>query len=365
MGIYEELGVRPLINARCILGRYGDSLTEPAVLDAMVEAAQSHVSMVELNEAVSQKLADMTGNEAAMVCAGAAHGGQIAIAGCMTGLDEGKRAQLPDTTGMCNEVVMKQFWSEAVVIHPTGCKVVRIEGEDDREIEESLSRAITDQTAAIFTAASHRQSSLSLPIAVEVGKARGVPVIVDAAYDLPPKENLWYYTKELGVDAVIFSGGKALRGPSSTGLIVGRKEIVDSCRSHARPNGGVGFASKVGKEEVVGLYVAVKRLLEEGEEDRYQRYRRQMDYIEAELGNIPFLGLSRHEHGSWGDEFGVALHFEEGAPFTGVRSYLAEGTPYIELSSQFADLFVCVSTLKDGDEVPVVEELKKALAVRA
>ncbi|MEE3338990.1 MAG: aminotransferase class V-fold PLP-dependent enzyme [Candidatus Latescibacterota bacterium] len=118
---------------------------------------------------------------------------------------------------------------KAVVIYPTGCKVVRIEGDDDRAIEDSLIAAITDQTAAIFTVASHRKSSLPpLPIAVEIGKARGVPVMVDAAYEIPPKENLWYYTKEVGVDAAIFSGGKALRGPSSTGLIVGRKEIVVS-----------------------------------------------------------------------------------------------------------------------------------------
>ena len=199
---------------------------------------------------------------------------------------------------------------------------------------------------------------------MEIGKARGVPVMVDAAYEIPPKENLWYYTKEVGVDAAIFSGGKALRGPSSTGLIVGRKEIVVSCRFHARPNGGVGFASKVGKEEVVGLYAAIKRLLEVGEEDHYARCGRQMDYIESELKDMPFLHLTRHEHGSWGDEFGVALHIEEGSPYKDVRAFMAEGTPYIELSSQFDALFVCVSTLKDGDEVVVVEKSKKALAVR-
>lgn len=88
MSIYEELGVRPLINARCILGRYGDSLTDPAVLAAMAEAAKSHVSMEELHEVVGVRLAELTNNEAAMVCAGAAHGGQIAIAGCMTGVNE-------------------------------------------------------------------------------------------------------------------------------------------------------------------------------------------------------------------------------------------------------------------------------------
>lgn len=266
---------------------------------------------------------------------------------------------------MRNEVIMAGFWSEALLVYPTGCKVINIQGPGAENLEKTLYAAINDRTAAIFTAASHRRAGLPLPMAVEAGRVHGVPVIVDAAYDLPPKENLWYYTRELGVDAVIFSGGKALRGPSSTGFVLGKMEIIAATRDHARPEYGVGFAGKVGKEEIVGLYTAVKRLIEVGNEDNYKRYRMQMDYLTDQLKHAPYLKIVRHEHGSWGDDFGLALHFSADAPVShkAVYDFCASGTPYIELGSAHGDIFVCVSTLNPGDEKIVALRLRQALSI--
>lgn len=362
MGIYEELGVRRLINARCILGRYGDSLTHKAVVDAMCEASESNVSMWELHEAVGRRIAELTQNEAGMVCAGAAHGGQIAIAGCMTGVDEDKRRRLPDTTGMRNEVIMRGRWPEDMVILQTGAKVVEIEGKTEQELADTLKAAITERTAAIFMWGRHRTASIPIPLAVEIGHAHNVPVIIDAAYDIPPKDNLWYYTKTLGVGAVIFSGGKALRGPASTGFVVGRRDIVESCQFHVRPHSGIGLASKIGKEELVGLYVAVKLLVEQDEAALHERYRQQIAYIIAQLAEIPHLRSQPIEHGVWGDDFGVNLFVDGKVDLADGRLYEActEGSPYIEVGDRGKGVYVCVSTLKPGEERIVAERVREA-----
>ena len=365
MGIYEELGVRRLINARCVLSDYGDSLTRKRVLEAMCEAAECNVNMPELHEAVGQRLARLTHNEAAMVCAGAAHGGQLAIAGCMTGLDEDKRDRLPDTAGMRDEVIMHKRgrWPEDRVIRQTGAKVVEISGQTSDQIEVALSEAISERTVAIFLWGRQRQAPIPIPLAVEIGHSHKVPVIVDAAYELPPKENLWFYTQDLGVDAVVFSGGKTLRGPGSTGFVVGRKDIVDGCRFHARPEYGIGYAGKVSKEEVVGLYVAVELLLEEDASALHTRYRKQMEYIVGQLQDIPHIRLEPMEHGIWGDDFGVHLHVDSaaGLPPMLLQRTCVTGDPYIEIGPRGTGIFVCVSSLKPGDEKVVAARVRRAL----
>jgi seryl-tRNA(Sec) selenium transferase len=150
-----------------------------------------------------------------------------------------------------------------------------------------------------------RRSRIPVKLAVSVARPHGVPVIVDAAYELPPRENLWYFTRELGADLAIFSGGKGLRGPASTGLIVGRRDLIQACCFNRSYASKPAVAAKIGKEEIAGLYTAVKSLVQQDERELIEIYRRRMCQFESELRGIPGVQLERLEHGAWADQFGV------------------------------------------------------------
>jgi L-seryl-tRNA(Ser) seleniumtransferase len=336
-------------------------MVEP-ILDAMLEAARSYVNIYELQDRVGKRIASMTHNEAAFVSCGAASGLLLAVAGCMTGLDDEKRKILPNTRDMKNQVIMhrKGRFPEDFAVQQTGATIVEIGGENDRQVADELASAITDRTAAILIMTFGGKSEIPIPLAVDIGRARGVPVIVDAAYGVPPKENLWYFTKELSVDAAIFSGGKGLLGPASTGLVLGRRKVIEGCIFNSYPDCFIGRPMKVGKEEMVGVYAAVKHLLERDEMAITERYVQQMGYIISHLGSIPHVTLTPETHGPWADNFGVLVSVDGAA--TGLNEgdlYRAcvERPPYIEVGPRGVGVYINVSTLKIGEERIVVSRL--------
>lgn len=263
MGLYEALGVRPVINASATLTRLGGSLMPPEVQAAMAEAARCFVRLDELQQRVGEQIAALTRNEAAYVSAGAAAGLALATAACTAGKDPDAIRQLPDLTGLKNEVIIHRTHRNGYdhAVRQVGVRVVEI-GSPEGTTREELERAISSQTAAIFwfQGAMTGQGDLPLPVVIEVAKARGVPVIVDAAAQLPPVSNLWAFT-EMGADLAIFSGGKDLRGPQSSGLILGRRDLIEACALNGNPHHSIGRPMKVGKEEMAGLLAAVQRYL--------------------------------------------------------------------------------------------------------
>ena len=205
----------------------------PEVTAAMAEAASHCVDMAELQAHASQVIAGVTGAEAGYVASGAAACLTLATAACVTGLEPGRMARLPDTTGMKNEVVVvrsqRNFYDHAV--RAAGVRLVevglpdRYAGAGVRDAEGwEIADAITDRTAAVFYVA---DAAARPPLAevVKVAHAAGVPVIVDAAAQLPPQANLRRFI-EIGADLVAFSGGKALNGPQGTGILAGRRDLV-------------------------------------------------------------------------------------------------------------------------------------------
>ena len=365
MDIYEELGVRRLVNARAILGRYGDSLPSQAVIDAMNDAATSHVYMAELRGSIHRRIAEMTDNEAAMVCSGAACGCMLSVAACMTGFNQEKKDQLPNTDGLRNEVIMHKEgrWHEHVSIRPTGVSVREIGGANRKDIETELERALTDRTAAILMCSFARELMIPLDIAVAVGRARGIPVIVDAAYEVPPKENFWYFNQEMGVDLAIFSGGKAVCGPASTGIVVGRKDLIAACELNDRQNGGIGLSCKVGKEELVGIYVAIRELLQRDKRAVERDCLSRIKELREKLSAFPFLGFEVVEHGRWGYDFGLRILFDADRKSTHVKVVTAcrNQNPPIEVSTGSNYVYICVSTLKRSDDDLVASRLINAL----
>jgi len=242
---YEELGIRPVINAAATLTALGGSRLAPPVAAAMAEAGRNLIDLPALQTAVGRRLADLTGNEAGHVSSGAWAGIVQCVAACLVGADPERARALPSLDGLDRtEVVVfpsqRKGYEEAIRV--TGARIT------DR---------VGPRTACVLWFAGARFSE-GAPSLEEVVRDAGVPVIVDAAAQIPPISSLWHYTKELGADAVIFSGGKGLRGPQSTGMVLGRQEIIAGCRANSSPNYGVGRGMKVGKEELMGLLAAVE-----------------------------------------------------------------------------------------------------------
>ncbi len=267
MTSYRDLRLRPLINAYATVTKYGGSLMPPEVLTAMGEAARAFVDLAALQRSVGQRLAELTRNEAAYVTSGAAAG--IMLSGAAAVLRKHPEAlhALPDLARCACEaiVIEKQRNPYDYAIKQVGLTMIEIEAG-----KAALQAAINDKTACVFwfpgrLADDH---ALQLDEVIAIAGAHALPVIVDAAAQLPPVENLWRFTG-MGAALAIFSGGKDLRGPQSSGLMLGSAELIDLIRPISNPNHGFGRPLKVGKEEMMGLLAAVERYLELDHEARH------------------------------------------------------------------------------------------------
>ncbi len=256
------LGARPVLNAAATLTVLGGGRLPDEVLRAMTDASQTQVDMHELFVLAGEELARLTRNEAAFVTCGAASAIAHAVMACVTAGDPASIASMPGGEGLRTQVVMHcaQRIPYDRVVELVGCSIRQI-GNAVQTFEWELERALDDRVACVvWVAGSHMPpASLSLERTVAIAHARGVPVIVDAAAQLPPVSNLWHFTREVGADLAAFSGGKALRGPQASGLLVGRADLVAAARANGTPNQRLLRSLKVGKEEIAGLVAAVRR----------------------------------------------------------------------------------------------------------
>src|SRR5438309_5552629 len=289
-GVYQKLGVRPIIHGAGTTTRYGGSLMRPETIEAMREAARAFVNIDELNDAAGIAIARMLGAEAAFVTGGAAAGLVLQAAACMTGDDTAKAARLPDTTGMKNEFIIQRahrfMYDQAFRV--AGGILVEI-GIGRRTAPYELESAINTKTAAVVYLVSPFTSPpgiLQFEEVCEIAHRHGVPVVVDAASMLPPRENLFKYVR-LGADLVNVSGGKGIRGPQSTGILAGRKDLIRAAVLNSSPNQGVGRAAKTSKEEIVGLVTALELFLAEDEEAEMNRYQEICTSIVDALSDTP------------------------------------------------------------------------------
>ena len=314
LNVYERLGVRTIINAKGPATRLSGGLMAAEVASAMQEATQYCVDMTELQTRASAIIAEITGAEAGCVTSGAAAGLLLGTAACVAGLDPAKMNRLPDTSGMPNEVVMvrsqRNLYDHA--IRAVGVKLVevglpdRYSGAGIRDAEPwEIADAIGENTACVFYVA-HPQSRPALKDIAKVARAAGIPVLVDAAAQVPPIENLWRFIEE-GADLVAFSGGKAIGGPQGSGILCGRRDLVASAalqnldqdiffeqwnpppglfeKSKLRglPQHGIGRPCKVGKEQVVGLLVALQRFTHDSVETQHLQYQQLLQHLLEQL----------------------------------------------------------------------------------
>jgi D-glucosaminate-6-phosphate ammonia-lyase len=316
MDFYQRLGLRRVINARSYSTKAGGSLMSDAVIQAMKEAAESFVRIEDLQEAASRVIAEITGAEAGYVTSGAAAGLTLGMAACMAGLDSLKMNRLPDTQGMKNEVVIQRSHRNDYdhALRAAGARVVEV-GFNYATFPYELEQAIGDKTAAVFFLAGIAERSLPLEQVIEIAHSHNVPVIMDAAAELPPPENLRKFISH-GVDLVAFSGGKHIGGPQATGILCGRRELILSVAlqhqdmdvfpetwpwRHLISNGtvmgpphhGIGRGLKVGKEEIAGLITALKNYSNRDFEAELQTWQQRIKTLVRGLEGVP--GLSpRH-----------------------------------------------------------------------
>lgn len=280
--VYRRLGIRPVINGVGVVTRLGGSIMPPEVVHAMEEASRCFVPLDELQIKAGEKLAELLSIPAALVTAGCASAITVATAACVAGGDISKLSRLPDTTGMKNEVIQikAQINEYEAQIRLVGAKIIYVENRQE------LDKAINERTAMLFFLnTADTDSPIHRDEWIRVGKERNVFTFDDAASDVPPAAHLSEYVHQ-GFDLVGISGGKALLGPQCSGLLLGRKDLVDTARHAISPNAGIGRGMKVGKEEIIGLLAAVERYLKVDHEAEHREMKGRVNYIIHALANV-------------------------------------------------------------------------------
>ncbi|HET6177083.1 MAG TPA: hypothetical protein VFE61_09140 [Candidatus Sulfotelmatobacter sp.] len=276
--VYTRLGVKTVINCRGTWTYLSGSLEFPEVRQAQVEAAQHFVNVLELQRAVGRRLSELTGAESGIVTSGAAGAMAAATAGCMAGTDDKYIWQLPDTTGLKHEVIMmggRSAFDSAIRL--TGAKLVLVFSTDE------LSNAINENTAMIYTTDLGEKLQKELAIA----KDRKIPMLLDDAAGIPPADNAKLYAK-MGLDLYCFSGGKGLCGPQCSGLLLGRKDLIEAALLNCSPReGAVCRPMKVGKEEIIGCLTALETWLKLDDKKLYAEWNGRVDRIRKLVDTVP------------------------------------------------------------------------------
>ncbi|MBI2687036.1 MAG: aminotransferase class V-fold PLP-dependent enzyme [Acidobacteria bacterium] len=393
MGIYDDLGVRTIINAKGPSTRVSGGLLAPEVTKAMTEAAAHCVDMAELQAGASKVIAGITGAEAGIVTSGAAAGLLLGTAACMTGLEPGRMARLPDTTGMKNEVIMarsqRNFYDHAV--RTTGARIVevglpdRVAGAGVRDAEGwEISDAIGPATAAVVYVASG-SSRPALEEVVRAAHGKNVPVLVDAAGQLGPVSNLKKFIAA-GADLVTFSGGKAIGGPQGSGILCGKRDLImsailqsldldidwaqwsppasliDKDRLVGLPPHGIGRACKVGKETIVGLLVALQRFVAEQEETRRAVFLARVEKISNALSRLRNASVTVRD--GMTPKLALIVNPTHAKTAMEICVALQNGTPSIHVDpSQAAGgiLVINPSCMADADVAPLTQRVRELL----
>lgn len=376
MNVYAELGVEPIINAAGTLTRLSGSLMPPEVTDAMAAASRSFVDMEELHIAAGSRIAELVAVEAAHVCASASAGISLMAAACMAGSDRKRIRRLPNTEGMIHKFVVQSAHRNPFdqALRLAGGEFLEIAADAD-ELGSVLHEG---DIAAIYYTLAWFCTGEALPLAKVAGMGHdaGVPTIVDAAAEVPPMEHLARFVNA-GADLVTFSGGKAIRGPQSSGLILGQQDLVEACRLNDCPNMGVGRTMKTGKEDIVGLVKAVELYVAKDHAVEMAVWERRVAHVLGALTGLPCVRTCRqfpygegqqipHAAVSW-DEEALGIGYEE------VARKLRAGKPRIAVqvisrrrygstAPGGGELRVHPHTLREGEEMVVAQRLRELLA---
>lgn len=364
--LFKELGVRTFINAAGTYTFMTGSLMHDEVVEAIQAASKEFCLLDELQDKVGEKIAAMVHAEAAVVTAGAFSGLTLGLAGVLTGTDveKVKKLPFPEANGMKCEVICQRAhdidYNHALM--NAGCRMVMV------DTVQELESAINDKTALLFFLNIEAdKGQIKHEEFVALGKKHGIPTAIDMAADVPPVSNLWRFN-DMGFDFVVVSGGKAIKGPQSAGILMGKKNIIAGARLSMPPRGyNVGRGMKVNKEEIIGMYVALEHFMSMDHDKEFKRWESAIAHIENAVKNtngvstrvfVPKLGnITPTLEVSW-DPSIIKMSTKD------LQEKLRNGNPSIEVISQKQNsINITVWVMKPGQEKVVAKKLKEALAV--
>jgi len=363
--LFKELGIRTFINAAGTYTAMTGSLMHDYVVETIQDASLQFCMLDEVQDKAGEKIAALVHSEAAVVTSGAFSAMTLGLAGILTGMDQKKVEQLPhlEGTDMKSEVIIQKA-HEIVYNHAlknTGCRLIYV------ETREQLEAAISEKTALLhFLNIEADKGQIRHEEWVAIGRKHGIPTSIDIAADVPPVSNLWKFN-DMGFSFVAISGGKAIRGPQSAGLLMGKKEIVAAARLSMPPRGfNIGRGFKVNKEEVLGMYVALESYIHQDHDKEWKEWEAATAVIHQAVKpvkgvtteiKVPALGnITPTLHISW-DPQTVKLTGKD------LQERMRNGEPSIEVGDvQERQIAVTVWMLKPGQEKIVATRLREELS---
>ena len=360
--LFKELGIRTFINARATLTMMTGSLMQDEVIEAINNSSKRYCMLDELQDKVGAKIAELCHAEAATVTSGAFSAIMLGTAGVLSGNDPAKAAMIPhlEGSGMKTEVILQKGHNIGYYQAIKNCGVTMVWVET----REDLDRAINSKTAMMaFMNCNTNAGQIKHKEWLEVAKKNNIPALIDIAADVPPIENFWKFN-DMGFDLVCLSGGKAIRGPQSSGVLMGRKDLIAAARINASPRGStIGRGHKVNKEEILGLYVAIEKFIRTGDEE-WKFWLKQIAHIENAVKNIksvktrvfvPELANSTPNlEISW-DPAILAVTGKE------IQERLSKGEPGIELNAGKNNISLVTFIMVPGEEKIVAARIKEEL----
>ncbi len=369
--IYEELGVRPVINAQGNRTLLGGGTPAPEIRAMMDDAEQYYVNMSELMHAVGERISQMLDVDAALVTSGCSAALAYAAAACMTGDDTERIERIPDTSDMPNEIIIQRQlrikYDRCMTI--PGGRLIEI-GDEDRTTAAQMESAIGPNTAAIhYLAPGDSPGALPLQTVIDIGHSRSVPVIVDAAGEVYPTDLLSRYVK-MGADLVAY-GAKYFGAVNSSGILTGREDLVNVARSHsfigfeASPVRSFGRPMKVDRQEVIAVYGALRAWLTMNHEDRIAEYEVRTERLRARLADIDGVALNELDDSGPVEGLTVTVDAEAtGQTGAEVVEKLRAGNPSIWVREHDSDnrFSIRMLTLGEGQEFIIADRLRQIFA---
>ena len=359
--ILKELGIRTFVNAAGTYTAMTASLMHDEVVETIKQGAKKFAMLDEVQDKVGEKIAELCHAEAATVTAGCWSALVLGTAGVLTGMDMKKVAQLPDVTGMKSEVIVQKGHNIGYVHALTNTGAIIVEIETVQELE----KAINEKTAMMWFLNTYApMGKIQHEEWVAIAKKHKIPTMIDMAADVPPVSNLWKYN-DLGFDLVCVSGGKAMCGPQSAGILMGKKELIAAARLSGPPRGGnIGRGMKVNKEEILGMYVALEKYINQDHDAEWKMWESKIDTIVTFVNSIEGVTTEVSVPPIANHTPLLFIKWDESKVKTTNKDLmlkLRNGSPSIEVMANGTGINITVFMLQEGEEKIVAKRVREEL----